>query len=183
MRHLLILLSILLLSSLLFGQSSKKVDLSLLAKELMFWMQANCEVPGVHPEHNFCNLNWNHPVPEITILPRKQLVKEFKNNGGNIPDGNYNKIRGFYLNSDIERFTIYMRNDLDYSMAEYQSDLLHELAHYLQDKNGHHFDCPPHYEIPTYLMQLHFYKKKTGRGATSHLMKEYEKDYCNTLYK
>ncbi len=128
MRHLLILLSILLLSSLLFGQSSKKVDLSLLAKELMFWMQANCEVPGVHPEHNFCNLNWNHPVPEITILPRKQLVKEFKNNGGNIPDGNYNKIRGFYLNSGIERFTIYMRNDLDYSMAEYQSDLFARIS-------------------------------------------------------
>ena len=25
--------------------------------------------------------------------------------------------------------------------------------------------------------------KKTGRGATAHLMKEYKKDYCNTLYK
>ena len=74
-KHLLIIFSILLLSSPLFGQSSKKIDLSLLAKELMSWMMVNCNVPGVHPEHNFCNLNWNHPVPEIKILPRKQLVK------------------------------------------------------------------------------------------------------------
>ena len=89
----------------------------------------NCNVPGVHPKHNFCNLNWNHPVPEITILPRKQLVKEFRNYGGNIPGGNDNKIRGFYLKRGNERLTIYMRNDPDYSMDEYQSELLHELVH------------------------------------------------------
>ena len=45
-----------------------------------------------------------------------------------MPDGNDNKIRGFYLKSGIERFTIRMRNDLDYSMAEYQSDLFARIS-------------------------------------------------------
>ena len=73
--------------------------------------------------------------------------------------------------------------DQDYSQILYQADLLHELSHYIQDKNNLSKWCPPYWEIPTYLMQLHFYKKKTGRGATARLMKEYKKDYCNTLYK
>ena len=178
-KHLLILLSILLLSSPVIGQSSKKVDLSLLAKELMLWMQTNCNVSGVHPEHNFCNLNWNHPFPEITILPQKELSRQFRINNGTVPDGNDDAIRGFYLPSTNK---IYVK-DQDYSKIIYQSDIIHELIHYIQEKNGLISDCPPHYEIPASLMQIHFYRKKTGRGATAHLMKEYKKDYCNTLYK
>ncbi|SVD94477.1 uncharacterized protein METZ01_LOCUS447331, partial [marine metagenome] len=180
-RHILILLSILLLSFPLFGQSTKKVDLSLLAKELMLWMQANCEVPGVHPEHNFCNLNWNHPVPEITILPRKQLVKEFRKNGGNIPGRPVSAVKGFYVNRGRERFKIYML-DQNYSKVLPQADLLHEVSHYIQDKNGLLTDCPPNYEIPTYLMQIQYYKAKTGNGATAKMIKEYKRHFCNTLY-
>ncbi len=181
MKHLLII-SILLLSSPVIGQSSKKVDLSLLAKELMLWMQANCNVPGVHPEHNYCNLNWNQSVPEIVVVLRKQLVKEFKKNHGYVPDGSYDNIKGFYVNGGSERFTIYML-DQDYSEILHQADLLHELSHYIQDRNGVITDCPPHYEVPTYLMQLHFYRKKTGGDATAGMIDAYKRNSCNTLYK
>ena len=40
-------------------------NLSLLAKELMLWMQANCNVPGIAPEHNFCDLNWSAKCVEF----------------------------------------------------------------------------------------------------------------------
>ncbi len=157
-------------------------DLSLLAKELMFWMMVNCDVPGVHPEHNYCNLNWNQSVPEIVVVLRKQLVKEFKKNHGYVPDGSYDNIKGFYVNGGSERFTIYML-DQDYSEILHQADLLHELSHYIQDRNGVITDCPPHYEVPTYLMQLHFYRKKTGGDATSKMIDAYKRNSCNTLYK
>ena len=41
--------------------------MKVLAIGLMMWMQANCSVPGVNPEHNFCDLNWDHPVPKIVL--------------------------------------------------------------------------------------------------------------------
>ena len=144
------------------------------------WMQANCNAPGVHPEHNFCNLNWNQSVPEIVVVLRKQLVKEFKKNHGYVP-GSYDDIKGFYVNGGSERFTIYML-DQDYSEILHQADLLHELSHYIQDRNGVITDCPADYEIPTYLMQLHYYRKKTGTGATARMIDVYKRNICNTLY-
>ena len=152
-----------------------------LAIGILMWMQANCNAPGVHPEHNYCNLNWNHSVPEIVVLPRKQLVREFRKNRGQVPGG-YNTIRGFYVHEGKERFTIYML-DQDYSQILYQADLVHELSHYIQDKNDLiTIYCPPNYEIPTYLMQLHYYRKKTGGDARARMIDEYKKNTCNTLY-
>jgi len=218
MKHLLIIISLLLLSSPLFGQSSKlgKVEiganklihvllnpvekrkkgersfmsvrslskgahgknLSLLAKELMLWMQANCNVPGVHPEHNFCNLNLNHPLPVITILPQKELSIQFRINNGTLPGGDSSDIMGFFLRGTNE---IYVK-DQDYSNIIYQSDLLHELVHYIQNENGLLGDCPPDYEIPAYLVQIHYYREKTGQGATAEMIDEYKKNTCNILY-
>ena len=178
MKHLLIILSFLLLSSPVIGQSSKKVDLSLLAKELMLWMQTNCNVSGVHPEHNFCNLNWDNPAPALIILPPKELSKQFRIKHGSVPSGDTSNLRGFYLPGTNK---IYMR-DQDYSNVLYQSDIIHELVHYMQDQNGLLSDCPPHFEVPAYLMQIHFYKKETGVGASSTMMELYKRDYCNTLY-
>ena len=152
-----------------------------LAIGILMWMQANCNAPGVHPEHNYCNLNWNHSVPEIVIMPQRQLVREFRKNRGQVPGG-YDTIRGFYVHEGNERFTIYML-DQDYSEILNQADLLHELSHYIQDRNGDITDCPPHYEVPTYLMQLHFYKKKTGGDATAGMIGAYKRNSCNTLYK
>jgi len=167
MKHSLIILSILLLTSPLFGQSTKKIDLSLLAKELMLWMQANCNVPDVHPSHNFCNMDFNFPVPKIILMSPSQLVRKFKgSNSKSIPRGAEKFLRGFYSTNDDQIFLVHYDDELinlmgnDYSIIEYQSIVLHELTHYAQHKNGAFFDCPPHIEIPSYLMQLHFYKKK-----------------------
>jgi|TARA_B110000263_G_C15305678_1_gene510249 hypothetical protein len=152
-----------------------------LAIGILMWMQANCDVPGVAQEHNYCNLNWNQSVPEIVIMPQRQLVKEFRKNNGHVPSGSNNNIRGFYVNGGPDRFTIYML-DQDYSQILYQADLLHELSHYIQDKNNLSKWCPPYWEIPTYLMQLHFYRKKTGRDATAKMIDIYKRHSCNTLY-
>ena len=48
-----------------------------LAIGILMWMQANCDVPGVAQEHNYCNLNWNQSVPEIVIMPQRQLDSQF----------------------------------------------------------------------------------------------------------
>ena len=219
MKHLLIIISLLLLSSPLFGQSSKlgKVEiggntlihvllnpvekrkkgersfmsvrslskvangknLSLLAKELMLWMQANCNVPGVHPDQNFCNLNWDKPLPVITILPQKELVRQFRWYNGSLPGGDDSNLKGFYLPGTNR---IYVK-DQDYSSNVLnQSDLLHELVHYIQNENGLLGDCPPDYEIPAYLVQIHYYSEKTGQGATAEMIDEYKKNTCNILY-
>ena len=178
MKHLLIILSFLLLSSPVIGQSSKNVDPSLLAKELMLWMQANCNVPGIPQEHNFCNMNWDYPFPEVTVFSKKQLIREFRNHSGYIPGGEYDELRGFYLRNTDQ---IYML-DQDYSQIEYQTDIIHELVHYIQQMNGFLTNCPPHYEIPAYLMQIHYFREKTGRGATADMIEEYKRHFCNTLY-
>jgi hypothetical protein len=152
-----------------------------LAIGLMMWMQANCSVPGVHPEHNYCNMNWDYPAPEIVVMSKRQLVNEFQKNGGYIPGRSDNAVKGFYVNRGRERGKIYML-DQNYSKVLPQADLLHELSHYIQDKNGRLTDCPPNYEIPTYLMQIHYYREKTGNGATAKMIKEYKRHFCNTLY-
>jgi len=149
-----------------------------LAIGLMMWMQANCNVPGVHPAHNLCDLNWDNPAPVITILPQKELARQFRINNGSIPGGDNSRIKGFFVKGTN---IIYMK-DQDYSNVLYQSDIIHELVHYMQDQNGLLSDCPPHFEVPAYLMQIHFYKKETGVGASSTMMELYKRDYCNTLY-
>ena len=147
-----------------------------LAIGIMMWMQANCNVPGVHESQNFCNMNFDLPVPKIVMMSERKLLKEFEKRNGSLAQGT-TEIRGFYY-----RGVIYMKFN-DYSIVEYQADLVHELAHYVQDKNNViDWDCPPHYEIPVYLMQLHFYNKKTGRVATAPHIDIYKRDYCNTKY-
>ena len=160
------------------GESGKK-NLSILAKEIMKWMQANCDIPGVHPSHNFCDMNMDLPIPKITLMTKKQIKKEYINRHGILQqvDGRDQNVSGFY--DDGEIWLVHN----DYSTVEYQSDLVHELAHYIQDKNNSiDWDCPPHYEIPVYLMQLYFYAEKTGRVATVPLLDTFKRQRCNTLY-
>ena len=70
----------------------------------------------------------------------------------------------------------------NYSHALAQSDVIHELVHYLQYKKGQLGECPANFEIPAYLTQIYYYKKKTGNGATADMIEKYKRDYCNTLY-
>ena len=149
-----------------------------LAIGLMMWMQANCNVPGIAPEHNFCNLNWDVPMPTVTVLPKQQLIKRFKKERGYIPGGSYNELRGFYLRNTDQIYVL----DQDYSRIELQTDIMHELVHYIQQMNGMLTFCPPYNEIPAYLMQLHYYRKKTGNGATADMIDVYKEHDCNTLY-
>ena len=147
-----------------------------LAIGIMMWMQANCNVPGVAPEHNFCNMDFDFPVPKIVMMSERKLLKEFHKRNGVLAGGT-TEIRGFYHEG-----VIYMKYN-DYSIVEYQADLVHELAHYVQDKNrAIDWDCPSHYEIPVYLMQLHYYNDKTGRVATAPHIDIYKRNFCNTLY-
>ena len=152
-----------------------------LAIGLMMWMQANCNVPGVLPEHNFCNLNLDQSVPKIVVLPQKALIEKFKSHRGHIPGTSNSAMKGFYVKQGRDRFTIYML-DQDYSSILPQTDLLHELAHYIQDKNGEMGKCPAYYEIPAYSIQLHYYREKTGQGATADMIDIYKRLWCNTLY-
>ena len=148
-----------------------------LAIGLMMWMQANCNVPGVAPEHNFCNLNMDLNAPKIVVLPQRALVKKFRSHSGNVPGRSDSIIKGFYVKEGRSRFTIYML-DQNYSSILPQTDLLHELAHYIQDKNGEMADkCPSDYEIPAYLLQIHYYKEKTGQGATADMIDIYKRMY------
>jgi len=149
-----------------------------LAIGIMMWMQANCNIPGVHPEQNFCNLDWNKPAPVITVLSHNELVRQFKINHGTVPNGNSRSIKGFYLKGTNK---IYMKKQ-DYSRALSQSDILHELVHYIQNENGLLDDCDAHFEIPAYLMQIHYYREKTGRSATAGSIEHYKRKSCNTLY-
>jgi hypothetical protein len=149
-----------------------------LAIGLMMWMQANCNVPGVHPAHNLCDLNWDNPAPVITILPQKELARQFRINNGSIPGGDNSRIKGFFVKGTN---IIYMK-DQDYSKVLYQSDIIHELVHYIQGENSKLDDCDTHYEIPAYLAQIYYYKKKTGRRAISEAIDQYKGRSCNTLY-
>ena len=147
-----------------------------LAIGIMMWIQANCNAPGIHPSHNFCDMNMDLPIPKITMMTERQLLKEFKKRNGSLAQGT-SRIRGFYDNGEI-----YMKHN-DYSIVEYQADLVHELLHYIQDKNNAiEWNCPPHYEIPVYLMQLHFYRYKSGRTATSPHVGIFKGYTCNTKY-
>ena len=49
-----------------------------LAIGIMMWIQANCNAPGIHPSHNFCDMNMDLPIPKITMMTETQLLKEFK---------------------------------------------------------------------------------------------------------
>ena len=66
-----------------------------LAIGIMMWMQANCNVPGVHESQNFCNMNFDLPVPKIVMMSERKLLKEFHKRNGSLAQGT-TEIRGFY---------------------------------------------------------------------------------------
>ena len=71
-----------------------------LAIGIMMWMQANCNVPAIHPSQNFCNMNFDLPIPKIVMMSQRQIVKEFQERNGIMPQGK-NSIRGFYYEEVI----------------------------------------------------------------------------------
>tara|TARA_B100000029_G_C17212792_1_gene828724 strand:- start:223 stop:690 length:468 start_codon:yes stop_codon:yes gene_type:complete len=152
-----------------------------LAIGLMMWMQANCNVPGVHMEQDFCDLRLNLPAPNIVLIDKQDLFYEFQNQHGKLAAGISAKdIIGFYnFNSD----TIYLESKRDYFNDPLaQTNLVHELVHYIQDMNNVPYQyCSSLLEIPAYLMQLHVYNKKFGLRATAPDMYRYNES-CNTLY-
>ena len=152
-----------------------------LAIGLLMWMQANCNAPGVHPEHNYCNLNWNHPVPEIVFLPHKELVQGFLAENGTLGGRSNSNLKAFY---NLRTKIIYLEDGRDYNRPMSHSLLAHELVHYVQNMNGlHDRYCIAEIEISTYLMQLHVYQKRFRlKASAATLINHYKKDRCNTLY-
>jgi hypothetical protein len=155
--------------------------MKVLAIGLMMWMQANCSVPGVNPEHNFCDLNWDHPVPKIVLLPHKELVKEFLKGNGSLAGRSNTLLKAFY---NLDTKIIFLEDGRNYNSPMPHSGLAHELLHYVQDMNGlHDRYCIAEMEISTYLMQLHVYRRRFGLNASvTNIINNYKKDRCVTLY-
>ena len=73
MKHILIILSILLLSSPLFGKSLNGFFETKMVEMLSF-LSKNCgEIDGIHPNHDPCNYNFKIRLPKVEIKSAEEL--------------------------------------------------------------------------------------------------------------
>ena len=149
-----------------------------LAIGLMMWLQANCNVPGVSPEHNFCNMNYNIPPPNIVLLSHRDLISEFDNDFPSTNGG----VKAFYRYSTK---TIFLIKGRDYKNNVVANTLLfHELMHYIHHMNGiGNNGCLAHVEISAYLGMVHRYSKRYKlHSDASPQINYYKRKSCNTMY-
>ena len=97
----------------------------------------------------------NFPHPEILFLPQDQLESKYNADEGTDAS---NDLYGFY---DIKNDVIYLRDSWNIHDPFDKSVLLHELIHYIQDKNNAKFNCIQEMEAESwplqekYLLQYH----------------------------
>ena len=76
MKHLLILISFLLLSSPLFGQSLNGFFETKMVEMLSF-VSKNCgKIDGIHPSHDPCNYNFKIRLPKVEIKSAEYIQAE-----------------------------------------------------------------------------------------------------------
>ena len=147
MKHLLILISILLLSSPVIGQSLNSF-LKTKITEMLLFISTNCgKIEGIHPSQNPCNYNLKIRLPKVEIKSAEELKSI----------GNYS----FYFEAMYQyaKETIYIDEkifDQDNPKTwEIKSNLgliMHELYHHIQHVNDdmRQYKCHSDKETPAY---------------------------------
>ena len=107
---------------------------------LMLWIGANT------------NYNVNVPLPEIIRMDKAPL--EYQYFQGDIPRDS--DIHGFYNLKDKK---IYIRGEYPLEHPWSQGLILHEVIHYLQDKNNIKFECVAEMEKDVWPLQKKYLKE------------------------
>ena len=102
------------------------------------------------------NYNTNNlEVPEIRFLPQNELDAQYTKESS--PPGN--ELFAFY---DLKRDIIYLRDTWDIHNPWSKSVLLHELIHYVQDKNNIAFECTAEMEQQAWPLQKKYLRQYHG---------------------
>jgi len=149
-----------------------------LALSLMMWLQVNCSVPGISPEHDLCKLNYNVPVPKVEVVSRRELYKEYS--GADAPSIN----GGFTAFYRYSTKTIWLQEDDYHNDMIAKTTLMHEIVHYLHHMNGmDNTGCLAELEISAYKTVQHIYNKMYGLYAdVSGHIRHYIGNACNRMY-
>ena len=144
MRHILIIftISLLLLTSPLFGQSLNGFFETKMVEMLSF-LTKNCgEIDGIHPYHDPCNYNFKIRLPKV----EKKSVEYINSEG-----------KGAYAIYKRDTETIYLRKTWRKNKNSDLGVLIHELYHHVQHINGDSGDdiCNSDIETPALRYKLH----------------------------
>ena len=148
MKHLLILISFLLLSSPLFGQSLNGFFETKMVEMLSF-VSKNCgKIDGIHPNHDPCNYNFKIRLPKVEIKSAEYIQAEV-----NVP-------YDFKAVYNSAKETIYLRKTWRKNKNSDLGLLMHELYHHLQHLNGDSGKdkCSADVETPAYKVQTAYHK-------------------------
>lgn len=107
---------------------------------LLIWLSANTY------------FNTDHDYPVVVFLPQEQLNEMYYQSGEH---GSNKSLHGMY---DKDNDTIYLPDTWDRRLPWDQSVLLHEVMHYLQDKNNMEFACVAEMERDVWPIQKHYLK-------------------------
>jgi len=170
-KHLLILISFLLLSSPVVCQSLNGFFETKMVEMLSF-VSKNCgKIDGIHPNHDPCNYNFKIRLPKVEIKSAEYIQAE-----ANVP---YD-ISAIYK-SDKE--TIYLPRTWRKNKISDLGVLMHELYHHVQHLNGDSGDdiCNSDLETPAYKVQIAYHSIELDDFGFATSLEKREKQWMEYL--
>ena len=143
MKHLLIILSFLLLSSPVIGQSLNGIFETKMVEMLSF-LSKNCgKIDGIHPNHDPCNYNFKIRLPKVEIKSAEYIESVRK---------------GAYALYKRDTETIYLPKTWRKNKNIDLGVLMHELYHHVQHINREEDQCYSDRETPAHKVKTTYLK-------------------------
>jgi len=114
---------------------------------LLIWISQNSVFEITDPNE--------YPLPTLTFMSQNEI--HYMATNSTLDEATFFRVRASYL---PETNTIYLPYDANINTLHFESMLLHELVHHVQNINGISYPCNGHVEKDAYLLEVEYLLQK-----------------------